>query len=151
MNKGMVVHKMTFCHEQLVLSLPTAFLMNILLYGDPSALLNSIKQAYSTLRALTAHTCGIGLRMASFNHFKLSSIMSLYMSGLPNKWLRGQLAYLLNTPGQLLRLRTYSSHTFLVKELDSPLMVIFTFYQSLNLKKTSPLLLKPHVPIYPIS
>lgn len=85
MNKGMVVRKMTFWHGWLVLSLPTAFLMNILLYGDPGALLNSIKQTYSTLKALAGHTCSIGLRMASFNHFKLPSIMSLYMSGLSKK------------------------------------------------------------------
>lgn len=117
----MVACKMTFWHKQLILSLPTAFLMNILLYGDPGALLNFIKQTYSTLKALAGHTCSIGLRMASFNHFKLPSIMSLYMSNLLSKWFRRQLMYLLNTPGQFLRLRTYSSHVFLVKEFNSPL------------------------------
>ncbi|KAL4209472.1 hypothetical protein AB4K20DRAFT_1903485 [Rhizopus microsporus] len=47
--------------------------------------------------------------------------MSLYMSSLLSKWFRRQLMYLLNTPGQFLRLRTYSSHVFLVKEFNSPL------------------------------
>ncbi|PHZ15083.1 uncharacterized protein RHIMIDRAFT_271294 [Rhizopus microsporus ATCC 52813] len=125
---------MAFWHKQLDFSLLITFTV--------------IQAHYLILSSRLQHPEGIGLCMVSVDHFKLPNIMSLCMSGLPNKWLRGQLAYQLNISGQFyasghIQVMYFSPGSWTVR-----LMIISTFYHSLNLKKTSPLLLKPHAPIH---